>query len=83
MSKKKAAEEEVVTRYVVRDNLHHRFLKKKAYSGRTLGLWGTRAEAYVFETRKAAHSCASNINLRRPEKGGSFYARTIPVQVKP
>jgi hypothetical protein len=70
------------TAYIVRDSNKRRFLTRPTYSGRVRGVWNTASNAYVFDTREEAQSCASNINSRRPTGYSAYYAQVRPVFVE-
>lgn len=66
--------------YVVYNETARRYLVKKAYSGNVVGLWGSLANAYIFETRQKAQSAASNLNATRP-KNRKYRAVVWPVEL--
>jgi len=69
------------TAYIVRDANTRRFLNRKVYTGRALGVWDTIGEAQIFYSREKAQSCASNINARRPDGTSSFFAEVREIEL--
>lgn len=69
----------VTVGYIVRNANQRNFLTRPTYSGRVRGVWGTKDESVVFETREEAQSAASNINNRRPEGYSAFFAEVRPL----
>lgn len=86
MSKKvkkvKRALGKTYTAFIVRDLNSRRFLNRKVYSGRVLGIWSKLADAQVFYTAAEAQSCAGNINRRRPERYSAFEAEVRPIKLR-
>jgi hypothetical protein len=68
--------------YVVRESNSRRFLTRPTYSGRVRGVWDTMRNAAIFASRKAAQSCASNINDRRPTGLSSYFAEVRPITLQ-
>lgn len=65
--------------FVVYDENARRYLNQKAYSYRP-GLWGSLADAFIFDTRAKAQSAASNLNAKRP-KARKYRAVVWPVEL--
>lgn len=68
------------TVYVVRDAVNRKFLNCRTYTGTHSDIWGRGVDAYVFQNKQVAQSCASNINARRG--GRNIAARVIRMTVE-
>ena len=67
------------TYYVVRDALNRRFLNKRTYSANTPNKWGAIGESFLFQDKRRAQSCASNINFTDRNGCASTWAHVVPI----
>ncbi len=82
MTKKKNTQQSTYTAYIVKDSssFSRRFLSFPVYTGRNTKAWTNQLEnAHVFNDRRSASACASDINRRTGPN--PIQASVVPVQI--